>query len=88
MPPPPNTSRCEQHDRDIAEIKDRLKKGGEIFDVIRRIERAVCGDEAMGIEGLAALPKRVKALEFRYWWTLGAIAAASAALQLYQTFKT
>ena len=85
--PPPHTP-CDDHARRLAEAESRLEKGDALLATLKRIETAVCGDPDMGIEGLATLPKRVTALERRYWWLLGAFAAASAALQLYQTFRT
>lgn len=87
MAPPAHTP-CEDHARRLGEAEARLEKGDAILRTVKRIETAVCGDPDMGIEGLATLPKRVTALERRYWWMLGAFAAASAALQLYQTFRT
>lgn len=83
LPPP-----CADHARRLEKAEARLEKGDAILATVKRIETAVCGDPDMGIEGLATLPKRVTALERRYWWLLGAFAAASAALQLYQIFKT
>lgn len=84
---PPAHNQCEDHSRRLAEAEERLEKGDAILKTVKRIETAVCGDPAMGIEGLATLPKRVTALERRYWWMLGAFAAASAGLQLYQTIN-
>ena len=78
---------CEDHARRLGEAEARLEKGDAILRTVRRIEVAVCGDPDMGIEGLATLPKRVAALERRYWWLLGALAAASAAAQAYSLFK-
>lgn len=84
----PTPTPCGEHGRRLDEHDKRLANGDKILATVKRIETAVCGDPDMGIEGLATLPKRVTALERRYWWLLGAFAAASAALQLYQTFST
>ena len=79
--PPPHTP-CEDHTQRLAEHDTRLAKGDAILEEVKRIRVAVCGDPDMGVEGLAALPAKVRALERRQWWMLGGVAALSTGIPL------
>jgi len=68
-------NRCEEHARKISEMEKRLEKGDAILTTVKRIEIAVCGDEAMGVKGLVSLHGRVESLERDRVWRLGAAAA-------------
>lgn len=78
----PTSNPCADHARRIEKAEARLEKGDAILETVKRIETAVCGDPAMGIEGLATLPKRVTALERRQWWMLGGVAALSTGIPM------
>ncbi|HLP07940.1 MAG TPA: hypothetical protein VK178_07225 [Opitutaceae bacterium] len=87
MPPTPQAVRCEQHTRDIDEMrreidecKRRLDDGSQILKAVREIRIAVCGDETLGIKGLVTLHERVQSLERGRAWLLGAGATAGFAL--------
>lgn len=87
MPPPSHP--CDDHNRRLEAFSERLEgaekrldEGDTVLRSLKRIEIAVCGDEALGIPGLVSLHARVESLERGRTWVLGAAAVLGAAVPI------
>lgn len=77
--PPPSKTPCEEHAEKLKRIEERLEKGDTLFEMVRDIRVAVCGDPQFGIPGLISLHEKVASLERQRTWILGAAAVIGAA---------
>ena len=77
MPPSAKTP-CEEHSERLRKIEEHAQKNESLFEMVKDIRVAVCGNHEMGIPGLITLHEKVASLERQRTWLLGAAAVVGA----------
>lgn len=75
---PPSKTPCEEHSERLHKIEEHVQKNESLFEMVKDIRVAVCGNPEMGIPGLIALHEKVASLERQRTWLLGAAAVVGA----------